>query len=1071
MAPWALALGLVACSTAESAPAGAPDDALAATSLQGVTCVNVENVGPYTDRVEDAPIVIDPADPTKANINYGSVQQMNVGYVGTDYRRVVMKFNLGAVGVPIGSTVSSATLTFRMIQSLGKQPVDIYAGSALWSEASVTWNQLASRPGGGLGALQVSVPMLGVVNNTNLSVTLSNALVATWTDPSTNYGLVFDHPLPGRTNVASSEAPNTAPRPKLAVCYTPPACSDGVQGPGELGVDCGGVCPLACPSCSDGLQNQGELGVDCGGPCPSACPTCTDGLQNQGEGGVDCGGPCPLACPTCTDALQNQGETGVDCGGPCGPCACLHPTCAIGQPLDPACADPCAASVCAADAFCCTDAWDYVCVGEVATVCGAAACEVCGDGLCDASEGCSSCPADCGVCACAHDACSAGAALDPGCSDPCVAAVCAASPGCCATAWDAGCVDAVLSVCGSSACTCGDGLCQAGEACETCPSDCGLCACSHAVCTDGAPLAPGCDGDPCVTSICGVDPYCCAIAWDTVCVEEVQTICGQPACFACGDLACGGGEDCGGCPGDCGVCPGCGNGVQNAPEACDDGNTSDGDGCSSLCQKECVATEAEPNGSTATANGPLAPGAGLECGSIAAPGDVDHFSFVLAASSDVELETFDSSGVSCTGIDTHVLVYDATGALVTRDDDGGDGFCSFVTATLPAGTYYAAVHEFGDDSAIAGYRLRYAVTAVCGDGVVAGTEACDDGNTSDGDSCPATCRGPAPSPSVPSAQAVVTPTGGVPHIGSCPLFPSDNPWNTDISAYPVHPRSDVYISAIAQDFTKVQAGLNNPVGSVVTSAQPKVIVECTPGVGYCPQSDLYSGGAPVPLPIPPDAEIENLDVPTSDRHVWVIDTDACVLYELFHANRILDSDGSAATTNDPSQITGSWHWRADSAAIYDLTSNALRPYKKPGASASGLPLFPGLIKYEEVAAGAIHHALFFAVPRTQLALIAPATSYASVAADPTNPTYPPMGLRVRLKASYDTSAFYGQARVIVEAMKTYGMFVAENGPGSIFPTGSTGPMSFWKAYPDLLQQLNRIPVSAFEVVDTGTLQY
>lgn len=209
---------------------------------QGVTtCVTIQNVGPLTTAVDDANIITDPTDPTKANTNYGTVQQMNVGFVGTDYRRILMKFDLAGAGIPAGSTVSSATLTLRMIQSPGKNPVDLFAAAGPWSEASVTWNTAPA-----LGALQSTISTLGVVNNTNLNVSLSAGLVESWINPATNYGLVFDHSTAGRTVFGSAEAPTTGPRPKLQVCYDAPSCNDGVQNGGETGVDCGGPCTTAC---------------------------------------------------------------------------------------------------------------------------------------------------------------------------------------------------------------------------------------------------------------------------------------------------------------------------------------------------------------------------------------------------------------------------------------------------------------------------------------------------------------------------------------------------------------------------------------------------------------------------------------------------------------------------------------------------------------------------------------------------------------------------------------------------------------------------------------------------------
>lgn len=223
-----------------------------AATEQGIsTCITVQNTvtPPSTTAVDDAQLVTDATDPTKANTNFGTVQQMIVGYNGTGYQRLLFKFDLAGAGVPAGSTIDSATLHVRMIQSPGKAPVDIFAATALWNEATVTWNSFAAAPGGGLGALETSFATNGVANNSTMNIPLSNATVATWINPATNYGLVFDHSLAGRTTIGSSEAPAIGPRPKLDICYTAPTCSDGIMNGTEAGVDCGGSCPNSCSFC------------------------------------------------------------------------------------------------------------------------------------------------------------------------------------------------------------------------------------------------------------------------------------------------------------------------------------------------------------------------------------------------------------------------------------------------------------------------------------------------------------------------------------------------------------------------------------------------------------------------------------------------------------------------------------------------------------------------------------------------------------------------------------------------------------------------------------------------------
>ncbi len=201
---------------------------------------------------------------------------------------------------------------------------------------------------------------------------------------------------------------------------------------------------------------------------------------------------------------------------------------------------------------------------------------------------------------------------------------------------------------------------------------------------------------------------------------------------------------------------------------------------------------------------------------------------------------------------------------------------------------------------------------------------------------------------------------------------------------------------------------------------------------------------PGPYPIPPDPPIEGGASSTGDRHVLVVDRDACVLYELYRAYPNPD---------------GSWH--AGSGAIFPLTSNALRPAGWTSADAAGLPILPGLARYDEVADGEINHALRFTASVTQRAYLWPARHYAS---SNTGPTVPPMGTRVRLKASYDISGFSPTNRVILQALKTYGMILADNG-SNWFISGV--PDSRWNDTD--LRSLRNVLGSAFEVVDESPL--
>jgi hypothetical protein len=197
---------------------------------------------------------------------------------------------------------------------------------------------------------------------------------------------------------------------------------------------------------------------------------------------------------------------------------------------------------------------------------------------------------------------------------------------------------------------------------------------------------------------------------------------------------------------------------------------------------------------------------------------------------------------------------------------------------------------------------------------------------------------------------------------------------------------------------------------------------------------------PGPYPIPADAPVEA----GGDRHVLVIDREACRLYETFDSHYVGPG------------------WRCGSGAVFDLRSNALRPDGWTSADAAGLPILPGLVRRDEVLAGEIRHALRFTVRRTQRAYVHPATHFASSSTDT---RLPPMGLRVRLKASYDLGRFSGAARVILVALKRYGMFVADNG-GDWFVSGETN--TSWND--DEIEPLKTVPGSAFEVVRVGEIR-
>jgi hypothetical protein len=282
------------------------------------------------------------------------------------------------------------------------------------------------------------------------------------------------------------------------------------------------------------------------------------------------------------------------------------------------------------------------------------------------------------------------------------------------------------------------------------------------------------------------------------------------------------------------------------------------------------------------------------------------------------------------------------------------------------------------------------------------------------------------------------PVFNLPSISGCQIFPADNPWNRDISGDPVDPNSQNYIAHMngATKYLHPDFGSNPGYGIpfvVVPGTQPGVPVE----FDYADESD------PGPYPIPPDAPIEGGAASSGDRHVLVLQKDSCTLYE----------------TYDSHYVGPGWH--CGSGAVFNLSSNQLRPDYWTSADAAGLPILPGLIRYDEVAAGEINHAIRFTVQSTQKAFIHPATHYAS---SNTDPNAPPMGLRVRLKSGYDISKFTGAAKVILTAMKKYGMIVADNGSDWYF-TGATDTR--WNDSD--LNQLKSIPASAFEAVASGAI--
>ena len=278
------------------------------------------------------------------------------------------------------------------------------------------------------------------------------------------------------------------------------------------------------------------------------------------------------------------------------------------------------------------------------------------------------------------------------------------------------------------------------------------------------------------------------------------------------------------------------------------------------------------------------------------------------------------------------------------------------------------------------------------------------------------------------------------------VFPADSPWNTPVNALPLDPGSADYIAhmnpstGLHPDFGTGWEGAAIGIPyTVVRGTQPKVPIHFT---AYGSESDAG------PYPIPSDAPIEGAGGPyeDGDRHVLVLDADNKVLYELYHAYR--QADGS---------------WNADSGAVFDLRSNALRPDGWTSADAAGLPILPGLARYDEIVGeGVLDHALRFTVSTTQRAHVYPATHDAGGTDDT---SYPPMGLRVRLKADFDISGFPPVVQTILRGLKKYGMMVADN--GADWYVGGA-PDSRWGD--EALHALDGVTGGDFEVVDSRALQ-
>ena len=314
------------------------------------------------------------------------------------------------------------------------------------------------------------------------------------------------------------------------------------------------------------------------------------------------------------------------------------------------------------------------------------------------------------------------------------------------------------------------------------------------------------------------------------------------------------------------------------------------------------------------------------------------------------------------------------------------------------------------------------------------------------------CSASAPQQAVASPASVATltaPTGDVtspaqidapPSIAGCQVFPDDNIWNLPVDNLPLDALSTTYVNAIGAS-TNVHADFGEgfyPQDSTSPIGIPYMVVPgSTAKVGVTFEYDDESDAGPYPIPAEP--LIEGGPDSDGDRHILLVDEDTCTLYELYAAYQDPDDDS----------------WSAGSGAIWDLNSNALRPDTWTSADAAGLPILPGLVRYEEVAAGEINHALRFTAEPTQGSYIWPARHEASSSGLP----YPPLGQRFRLKASFDIAGYSPPIQVILRAMKKYGIILADNG-SDWFISGA--PHEQWDN--DMLHELDDVEGADFEAV-------
>jgi len=298
-------------------------------------------------------------------------------------------------------------------------------------------------------------------------------------------------------------------------------------------------------------------------------------------------------------------------------------------------------------------------------------------------------------------------------------------------------------------------------------------------------------------------------------------------------------------------------------------------------------------------------------------------------------------------------------------------------------------------------------------------------------------------PIEPAVTTQARPQSSSTELAGCGLFPADHVWNVAVTGLPVDPESDAYVGSIGNEIglhPDFGSGLweGGPIGipfTEVDRATPRAQV----AFDYADESD------PGPYPIPAQPPIEGGPESDGDRHILLWDRGGCRLYELYAAYP--QSDGS---------------WQAGSGAIYDLAGYDLRPQGWTSADAAGLPILPGLVRYEEVAAGEIRHALRFTAPDTRRTYVWPARHFAS---DLEDPRLPAMGQRFRLRSDVDLASFSPEVRVILRALQVYGMMLADNG-SAWYLNGA--PDERWDN--DVLHEMDRIQGWQFEAVDVSSLQ-